>query len=699
MIQFIILFIIYSTNAHHCIHHEIKHKTPIQTLPTLNTNDNLKQNNNQTNDWKPMKVKLDFSALYGNVSVKYPYCTSVGQTIKIETQTYKCKKEDIFTEEKKKVLIRLAEQIKMKIEKLFQVHSVGTGKQILGSCGNRIFEKYDVEDDVDFVLFVNSYPHVVDNVLAYASSCAKANDPVKGDKYYRYVAGYINVITSQISTEENEFVHQLSIVLHETLHTLGFDDCDQSTCGNLGIIRTKVIDGKPKYFINEEPLLKVARKHYKCDSIQEVPMENGGGEGTKKVHWERTWVMNEMMNGHSAPNPPLSELTLAFFESLGVYKPNYEYADALAWGRNEGCDFLKKCSSWPKMNGYNCNSGIRRCTRDRTAIGMCNKVRFKEDLPKEYQHYNHSKIGGTDELAEYCVYVEPLIGNECYKKPKFSADYIFNTEMFDHGQQYGDSSYCFESTLINMFPIGIRNHYCYAVQCLNNSYYKVNIHGKYYECNHRLQPSGYSGYLQCANAQDICGNEVITDWPEVDRIDNSEVSIGDTLILRGRNLHNVTKVYLGDTPLKITRKTEHILHVEVDYWDPYTTLTYVYPPLTIEVNKTVNSCYEKMIKLETPFGYFWFNLGNWLFMYPVYAVAFPVYIVAVILFIVYVVLFNLHVRQKKEIDEKKTIIAGRLKDPMKKRNALLTNCCKKKMDDKSKLKQNHQYNTLQFEDE
>ena len=88
------LFLI-TIQAHKCIHNEIKQQTPIQTIhsPTIKE---------QTKEWRPMKVKLDFSALYGNISVKYPYCTSVGQSIKIETQTYKCKKEDIFTEEKKK---------------------------------------------------------------------------------------------------------------------------------------------------------------------------------------------------------------------------------------------------------------------------------------------------------------------------------------------------------------------------------------------------------------------------------------------------------------------------------------------------------------------------------------------------------------------------------------------------------------------
>lgn len=39
-------------------------------------------------------------------------------------------------------------------------------------------------------------------------------------------------------------------------------------------------------------------------------------------------------------DPRVSEFTLAMLEASGWYHVNYEMAEPLSWGRNEGCNFF-----------------------------------------------------------------------------------------------------------------------------------------------------------------------------------------------------------------------------------------------------------------------------------------------------------------------------------------------------------------------
>ncbi|PIO54180.1 hypothetical protein TELCIR_24462, partial [Teladorsagia circumcincta] len=56
---------------------------------------------------------------------------------------------------------------------------------------------------------------------------------------------------------------------------------------------------------------------------------------------------NEAMTGTHTQNPVYSRMTLALLEDSGWYKPNYEKAEELHWGRKLGCDFAKKsCGEW-----------------------------------------------------------------------------------------------------------------------------------------------------------------------------------------------------------------------------------------------------------------------------------------------------------------------------------------------------------------
>ena len=59
-----------------------------------------------------------------------------------------------------------------------------------------------------------------------------------------------------------------------------------------------------------------------------VPVENGGGAGTRDSHWRESVFKNELMSGFiAAPNNPLSKVTVASLKDLG-YQVDMSAAEA-----------------------------------------------------------------------------------------------------------------------------------------------------------------------------------------------------------------------------------------------------------------------------------------------------------------------------------------------------------------------------------
>ncbi|MBC8086666.1 MAG: hypothetical protein H7Z40_05335 [Phycisphaerae bacterium] len=61
-----------------------------------------------------------------------------------------------------------------------------------------------------------------------------------------------------------------------------------------------------------------------------VPVENTGGFGTRDAHWRRTIFNNELMQGFTAPNMPMSRVTVGSLADLG-YTVDLTKADAFSF--------------------------------------------------------------------------------------------------------------------------------------------------------------------------------------------------------------------------------------------------------------------------------------------------------------------------------------------------------------------------------
>ncbi|ELP84756.1 hypothetical protein EIN_174510 [Entamoeba invadens IP1] len=589
-----------------------------------------------------------------------PPCLYENQAISmgiINPTIYRCLADDVLTPEKVEYISRLFKALNDSISSYFQVHQIDFKKQVAAGkyCGDAKFESsYTIPSDTDFHIMVLSHPYSTPGVLAYAASCSSTSDYLVNRQ--RPVLGYVNVVTKQLKLSEDNFRDQLGVVFHECMHAMGFDG-DLAVDKQVGDLNLRVI--------TDEIVVSRARKHFNCPNMSYVPLEDGGGSGTAGSHWERRLFISEIMNGIASTNPRVSEFTLAYFEAMLVYKVNYDQADAFSWGRNEGCSFLYNCSEWRKQNGYRCMSGVRRCTNDRSGVGVCDGNTFKETLNSSYQHYGSPNIGGNDEIADNCIFVSSLSSGSCFKSVSpLTMDYYIGTEMLNHGQGHGPNALCFESSLIKAIPFGISNSHCYNVSCFNNSYYKVSVDGKYYTCKDRLYVRGFGGLLECADPKDICGVTGVTDWPEVESVSQSVVQLDTEVVLYGTHLDNVVKV-------------EHMVVFKVDYRDPYVKSVQFKVSLQVYVNETVNSCYDDFITLDLPIKYMFLNLGDWTMKNYIFFAVFPVWIIAICMLIGYGVLSRVVERQMTEIVEVRKEINDKLNrsDPSKKKKRCCNCCC------------------------
>ncbi|EDR22858.1 hypothetical protein, conserved [Entamoeba dispar SAW760] len=643
-----IFLLIITTLGHQCIFNEINKNIKKSVLPTL------KSARESSASWHPLRFSYDLIGLTDQSYASQPWCKYAGETIVLSSSNiYKCSEDDVLTKEKIEYIDRLFQSLNQSISEIFNVHTINYNKVIPGKkqCGEAVFPRaYTIPEESDFHIMVTSHPHTSSSVFAYAAACYYGIDSQVNKR--RSLMGYVNIVTSALEPTEERFRDQVGIIFHETMHALGFD-------GSLGV--DKKVGNLNLKVVEDEVVVVRARKHFGCDNMTYVPLEDGGGPGTANAHWERRIFISEIMNGITSNNPRISEITLAYFEALGVYKPNYEMADALSWGRGVGCSFLEDCSKWPKQNGYYCRTGVRRCTNDRSAIGICDGNSFKETLNQSYQHYGDPHVGGSDEIADNCIFVSPIETSYCYKKMSLlSFDYYFTLEMLNHGQNFGDTSMCFESSLIKFIPYGINNYHCYSVACMNNSFYKISIDGRYYDCDKSIKVRGYGGKLICADPKDICGNRVIETWPEIDSVENKTISVGDILFINGRNLDVVQKVYIDYTSCKIINKSKEQLQIEVDYRDPFISFTSFEASLMVKVNESVNSCYDHLIKIKVPYHYIFLNFGDWVMTNYIFIAVIPVWILFFILLFGYYILKVIVIRQAEEVHEAKREINLRL---------------------------------------
>ena len=180
-----------------------------------------------------------------------------------------------------------------------------------------------------------------------------------------------------------EFGSLVDTIVHEAGHLLGFSTQLYP--------RFRDAQGRPlpaptleepggRILLATPRVLEVARQHYGCDEIEGVPMEDGGGEGTRGSHWEVSWIGDrDVMLGTSfrPGRAVISPLTLALFEDTGWFDVDWDTAGAWGFGAGLGCAVLDPAAKCLDRRYFCDPTGAAgaedavQCTWDHMDVGRC----------------------------------------------------------------------------------------------------------------------------------------------------------------------------------------------------------------------------------------------------------------------------------------------------------------------------------------
>ncbi|XP_041459036.1 leishmanolysin-like peptidase [Lytechinus variegatus] len=357
----------------------------------------------------------------------------------------------------------------------------------------------------DFILYVSAvatYDCAGADMSAHASYCQLEAE------MDRPIAGYINLCPHHLATELSKHYTLLTTIQHEIIHALGFSAAlyafyrDENgrpltprmpsglpefnaTLGlyqwSENVIRSvtrtdwDVSQGQIDYTVKMLVTRKVveeARAHFQCPSLEGIEVENHGGTGTEITHFEKRLLANEAMTGTHTHERIFSRLTLAVMEDTGWYVPNYDRADPLHWGQNQGCGFAKKsCKYWmdtrvnrgesikPYCNIMSQEPFSLTCDVGRAAVALCNLHEYSSDLPIEYQYFTSlpgvnssslSRFGGSSVFADFCPFYQQFtyqMGDGTTLKGTVCRDPLNHPGMTSNlaAENYGQGSLCIES--------------------------------------------------------------------------------------------------------------------------------------------------------------------------------------------------------------------------------------------------------------
>ncbi len=439
--------------------------------------------------------------------------------------------------------------------------SVFTNKQI--NLSPTIFEgqndenyitKNDVKDILgkiivsDLILVPKIYRIEGMDAAAYPIALSKFDN--------RPVCGGILLGTHYDFNETNSQSFLIMSLLHEITHVLGFTKVLYSYfLSSKYLISYKVINGIQRTLFTGENVIKQAKRHFNCDNIEGIELENQGGDGSVGSHWEARIMLGDYMISTDYPEIVISEISLALLEDTGWYYVNYYTGGLFRYGKGLGCDFLNnKCIHKGKTSfgrEFCVNINEDRCSSGNIDRGICYII------PSNYFPYsyfnNPYKIGFS--FADYCpVMFTPYSKDKYYFYSRCDSNgknmYNFSPE---YGETYGPNSICVLSSLKPQSSLSdsYKTARCHKVSCDTNTKSfildigEVNLtcSGNYEE----IEVEGYSGSIICPDYNRVCTGSI---WC------NDPLSCIEKESLYNEDNTSVIKVYRYSTDLDEIEESE-----------------------------------------------------------------------------------------------------------------------------------------------
>ena len=105
-------------------------------------------------------------------------------------------------------------------------------------------------------------------------------------------------------------------------------------------------ENNSKWKIRGDSILKVSRDYFNCQTLNGIPLEDGGNSSSAGSHFEKMIFADEMMTPDDTLETKLSKFSLAVALDSGFFEIDMSKAEKVFWGKNEGCKFLDQtCES------------------------------------------------------------------------------------------------------------------------------------------------------------------------------------------------------------------------------------------------------------------------------------------------------------------------------------------------------------------
>ena len=332
--------------------------------------------------------------------------------------------------------------------------------------------------DADIIVFltartIGAFGDSADTI-AFSGHC-------ETDQWGRPTAAHFNWAPEHLDTPRGKFEldYLISVAMHELTHALVFSpSLFEGFHSQPATAFLPTPYGGSARALTTPRVVRAARRHFGCDSLQGAMLEDGGGAGTGGSHWEMRIFRDEYMTGSANVGPRfVSELTLAAFSDSGWYQVDSAMADPLSWGSGAGCEFATgPCvgGQWEARAGYLCSeAGKPSCSYDRRAEAYCDLRYYSSPLPESRRYFTYPSLGGYSELFDYCPVYRPYSDGHCS-----DVDKIDDEPTQQSGSEHCETCRCFEES----DAFSDTRTRCLRSRCLNTSALEVRVRGRWLSC-------------------------------------------------------------------------------------------------------------------------------------------------------------------------------------------------------------------------
>jgi len=163
-----------------------------------------------------------------------------------------------------------------------------------------------------------------------SSTIASASPMLIDSSTKRPIFGYVKLSSLYDFTEINAFEYLSMVLLHEITHILVFSKSLYSYYQtNDTVLTYEVINEINRTKISTSKVIEYAKKHFNCENITGIELENYGSSGSIGSHWESRIMLGDYMISTNYAEFVISDITMALFEDSGWYGVNIFGSDLI----------------------------------------------------------------------------------------------------------------------------------------------------------------------------------------------------------------------------------------------------------------------------------------------------------------------------------------------------------------------------------